>query len=32
MSNGFDLGGLLRAGGEFYLGQENIAGAQQLGR
>ena len=31
-SSGFDLGGLLRAGGEFYLGQENIAGAQQLGR
>ena len=23
---------LLRAGGEYYLGQENIAGAQQLGR
>ena len=32
MSNGFDLGGLLRAGGEFYLGQENIEGAQRLGR
>ena len=31
-TSGFDLGGLLRAGGEFYLGQENIAGAQQLGR
>lgn len=31
-ASGFDLGGLLRAGGEFYLGQENIAGAQQLGR
>ena len=23
---------LLRAGGEYYLGQENIAGAEQLGR
>ena len=23
---------LLRAGGEYYLGQENIEGAQQLGR
>ena len=32
MSNGFDLGGLLRAGGEYYLGQQNIEGAQQLGR
>ena len=31
-SSGFDLGGLLRAGGEFYLGQQNIEGAQQLGR
>ncbi len=29
---GFDLGGLLRTGGEYYLGQENIRGAQQLGR
>ena len=28
----FDLGGLLRTGGEYYLGQENIRGAQQLGR
>ncbi len=32
MSNGFDLGGLLRTGGEYYLGQENIRGAQELGR
>jgi len=31
-SSGFNLGGLLRAGGEYYLGQENIAGAEQLGR
>ena len=31
-TSGFDLGGLLRAGGEFYLGQENIEGAQRLGR
>ena len=28
----FDLSGLLRAGGEYYLGQQNIEGAQQLGR
>lgn len=31
-SNPFDLAGLLRTGGEYYLGQQNIAGAQQLGR
>jgi len=31
-SSNFDLGGLLRAGGEYYLGQQNIADAQQLGR
>lgn len=30
--SGFDLGGLLRTGGQYYLGQENIRGAQQLGR
>jgi hypothetical protein len=29
---GFDLSGLLRTGGEYYLGQENIKGAQRLGR
>jgi hypothetical protein len=28
----FDLAGLLRTGGQYYLGQENIRGAQQLGR
>ena len=28
----FDLGGLLRTGGQYYLGQENIRGAQELGR
>ena len=28
----FDLTGLLRGGGEYYLGQQNIEGAQQLGR
>ena len=28
----FDLTGLLRTGGQYYLGQENIRGAQQLGR
>jgi len=30
-STPFDLSGLLRAGGEYYLGQQNIEGAQQLG-
>jgi hypothetical protein len=28
----FDLTGLLRTGGQYYLGQENIRGAQELGR
>ena len=31
-TSGFDLGGLLQAGGQFYLGQENIEAAQQLGQ
>ena len=31
-STPFDLSSLLRAGGEYYLGQQNIEGAQQLGR
>jgi hypothetical protein len=28
----FDLSGLLSTGGQYYLGQENIRGAQELGR
>ena len=31
-SSGFNLAGLLRTGGEYYLGKENIEAAQRLGR
>ena len=30
--SGFNLGGLLQAGGSYFLGKENIEAAQQLGR